>query len=79
MSTCGARRGRAVTASVLVQSMVDAVTLTEHLIDLDAMTAARSRGRYTALCDTEVLAASMTTQERDFCRECIRRQVDRCT
>lgn len=79
MSTCGARRGRAVTASVLVQSMVDAVTFTEHLIDLGTITAARSHGRYPALCGTEVLAASMTTQERGFCRVCMRRQVDRCT
>ncbi|MGQ0775055.1 MAG: hypothetical protein ACT4NY_11665 [Pseudonocardiales bacterium] len=67
------------TGSVLVQSMVDAVTLTEHLIDLDAMTTARSRGRYTALCGAEVLAASMTTKERDFCQDCMRLQVDRCT
>ena len=67
------------TGSILVQSMVDAVTLTEHLIDLDAITAARSRGRYAALCGAEVLAASMTTEERDFCRNCMRWQVDRCT
>ena len=67
------------TATVLVISMVDAQTLTEHLIDLDTVTAVRHQGRYIALCGTEVLAASMTTEERDFCRDCIRCQVDRCT
>lgn len=67
------------TSTVLVQTMVDARTLTEHLIDLDTIAAARHEGRYTALCGTEVLAASMTTKERGFCRKCLRRQVDRCT
>jgi len=67
------------TRAILVQTMVDARTLTEHLIDLDVITAARSCGRYTALCGVEVLAASMTTEERHFCRVCIRRQVARCT
>ncbi|MGH3938800.1 MAG: hypothetical protein ACRDTG_09200 [Pseudonocardiaceae bacterium] len=61
-----------------VQTMVDARTLTEHLIDLDILVASRSRGSYVALCGGEVLAASMTTEERRFCRACIRRQVDRC-
>jgi len=67
-----------VTRAILVQTMVDAQTLTEHLIDLDIIVADRSRGRYTALCGAEVLAASMATQEERFCEECIRRQVDRC-
>ncbi|MGH3937132.1 MAG: hypothetical protein ACRDTG_00625 [Pseudonocardiaceae bacterium] len=67
------------TDTVLVQTMVDAQTLTEHLIDLDRITASRHQGRYIALCGIGVLAASMTTEERDFCRKCIRRQVDRCT
>ncbi|MGH3942596.1 MAG: hypothetical protein ACRDTG_29035 [Pseudonocardiaceae bacterium] len=67
------------TRAILVQTMVDAVTLTEHLIDLDVIAANRSLGRYTALCSVEVLAASMTTEERRFCKACIRRQVDRCT
>ncbi|MGH3939840.1 MAG: hypothetical protein ACRDTG_14665 [Pseudonocardiaceae bacterium] len=66
------------TKAVLVQTMVDAQTLIEHLIDLDIIAAARSRGRYTALCGIEVLAASMTTEENRFCRKCLRRQVDRC-
>ena len=68
-----------VTSSVLAQSMVDAVTLTEHLFDLDSIAESRHQGRYIALCGIEVLAASMTTKERDFCRECISKQVDRCT
>lgn len=59
--------------------MVDARTLTEHLIDLDVIAVARSRGRYPALCGTDVLPASMTAKERGFCRDCLRRQVDRCT
>ncbi|MGQ0777655.1 MAG: hypothetical protein ACT4NY_25145 [Pseudonocardiales bacterium] len=66
------------TKAILVQTMVDARTLTEHLIDLDVITTARSRGCY-ALCGVDVLAASMTTEERRFCEACIRRQVDRCT
>ncbi|MGH3937803.1 MAG: hypothetical protein ACRDTG_04085 [Pseudonocardiaceae bacterium] len=64
---------------ILVQTMVDATTLIEHLVDFDTITAARSRGIYTALCSVELLAASMTTEERGHCRKCIRRQVDRCT
>lgn len=56
--------------------MVDARTLTEHLIDLDTIVAARGGGCYTALCGAEVLAASMTAEERGYCRDCIRRQVD---
>ncbi|MGH3914036.1 MAG: hypothetical protein ACRDTC_11620 [Pseudonocardiaceae bacterium] len=67
------------TKAILVQTMVDAGTLIEHLIDLDTITTARSRGCYPALCGVDVLAASMTTKERGFCRECLRRQVDRCT
>ncbi|MGQ0777150.1 MAG: hypothetical protein ACT4NY_22505 [Pseudonocardiales bacterium] len=66
-------------SAVLAQSMFDSRTLIEHLIDLDVMTAARSRGCYIALCGADVLAASMATEERDFCRPCLRRQVDRCT
>ncbi|MGQ0775513.1 MAG: hypothetical protein ACT4NY_14000 [Pseudonocardiales bacterium] len=66
------------TRAILVQTMVDAQTLTEHLIDLDIIAAGRSRGRYTALCGAEVLAASMTTEQSRFCEDCIRRQVDRC-
>lgn len=67
------------TSAVLVQSMVDTQTLIEHLIDLDGITECRHQGRYLALCDVEILAASMHTEERGFCRECLRRQVDRCT
>ncbi|MGQ0774533.1 MAG: hypothetical protein ACT4NY_08970 [Pseudonocardiales bacterium] len=66
------------TKAILVQTMVDAQTLTEHLIDLDVIAASRSRGSYLALCGVEVLAASMTTEESRFCQDCIRRQVDRC-
>ena len=77
----GVGRGRVVTGTtraILVQTMVDAQTLTEHLIDLDTLAASRSRGSYLALCGTEVLAASMTTEEQRFCKACLRRQVDRC-
>ncbi|MGQ0776520.1 MAG: hypothetical protein ACT4NY_19190 [Pseudonocardiales bacterium] len=66
-------------SAILVQTMVDAQTLTEHLIALDGIAEARQQGRYTALCGVEVLAASMTTEERGYCRKCIRRQVARCT
>ncbi|MGH3930271.1 MAG: hypothetical protein ACRDTF_09885 [Pseudonocardiaceae bacterium] len=64
--------------AILVQTMVDTRTLTEHLIDLDTLAASRSNGSYLALCGIEVLAASMTTEEQRFCQACIRRQVDRC-
>ncbi|MGQ0773633.1 MAG: hypothetical protein ACT4NY_04300 [Pseudonocardiales bacterium] len=67
------------TSAFLAQTMVDARTLTEHPVDLDTITAVRHQGRYTALCGTEVLAASMTTEERGHCRKCFPRQVDRCT
>lgn len=67
------------TGTVLVQTMVDARTLIEHLIDLDGIAECRHQGTYFALCGVEVLAASMTTEERGFCRECLRKQVDRCT
>jgi len=67
-----------VTRAILVQTMVDARTLTEHLIDLDTIAVSRFRGSYLALCGVEVLAASMATQEERFCEECIRRQVARC-
>ncbi|MGH3939847.1 MAG: hypothetical protein ACRDTG_14700 [Pseudonocardiaceae bacterium] len=67
------------TNAVLVQTMVDAQTLIEHLIDLHGIAESRHQGRYIALCGVGVLAASMATEERDFCRKCLRRQVDRCT
>ncbi|MGQ0773638.1 MAG: hypothetical protein ACT4NY_04325 [Pseudonocardiales bacterium] len=67
------------TSSALAQTMVDVRTLIEHLVDLDIITAVRHHGRYTALCGTDVLAASMTTEERGHCRQCLHRQVDRCT
>lgn len=67
------------TSAALAQTMVDSSTLTEHLIDLDIITAARQHGRYIALCGAEVLAASMSTEERGYCQDCLRRQVGRCT
>lgn len=66
-------------STILVQTMVDAQTLIEHLIALEDIAETRWQGRYTALCGAEVLAASMTTEERSHCRKCLRRQVARCT
>lgn len=67
------------TSAILVHTMVDARTLIEHLVDLGTFATTRNHGYYTALCGIDVLAASMTTEECGYCRECLRRQVDRCT
>jgi len=52
-----------------------AVTDTEgvaHLVTENAMVAGRSAGRYLAVCDTQILAASLTTPEHGYCRLCRR-------
>ncbi len=43
-----------------------------HLVTDQAMAAGRSAGRYMAVCDTEVIAASLTTPESEYCRRCRR-------
>lgn len=56
-------------ASTLL-SVTDARTSLAHLVTLDAMTAGRSHGVYIAVCDTEVLASSLTAEESGHCRRC---------
>jgi hypothetical protein len=52
--------------------LVDARTLTEHLLTDDAVAAGRlPAGRYVALCGLVILPASLTVGERDRCRECM--------
>jgi hypothetical protein len=52
--------------------VVDARTLTEHLLTDDAMAAGRRpQGRYLALCGVVVLPAALTVGERDHCRGCM--------
>jgi hypothetical protein len=52
--------------------MVDAHTLTAHLLTDEALAVGRrGEGRYTALCGVDVLPASLTAAERGFCRSCI--------
>ncbi|MGH4012431.1 MAG: hypothetical protein ACRDSL_00520 [Pseudonocardiaceae bacterium] len=45
---------------------------TTHLVTEAAMAAGRPAGRYIAVCDTEVLAASLTAPESGHCRFCCR-------
>jgi hypothetical protein len=45
---------------------------TAHLVTEEAMAAGRPAGRYRAACGSEVLAASLTTPERGYCRSCRR-------
>jgi hypothetical protein len=51
--------------------MVDARSRTAHFFTDDALTAGRqAKGRYIALCGRDVLPASLTTPERDYCLLC---------
>jgi hypothetical protein len=52
--------------------VVDARTLTEHFLTLDALAAGRlPKGRYIARCGQEVLPASLTEPGRNRCLHCI--------
>lgn len=42
----------------------------EHLVTDAAMAAGRRVGRYVAVCDAEVIAASLTMPESGHCRAC---------
>ncbi|MGH3906719.1 MAG: hypothetical protein ACRDTE_21450 [Pseudonocardiaceae bacterium] len=43
-----------------------------HLVTDAAMIAGRSRGLYTAVCDRQVIAASLTTPASGYCQDCRR-------
>jgi hypothetical protein len=52
--------------------VVDAHTLTTHLLTLDALAARRlPEGRYTALCGKDVLPACLTEPGSNRCSSCI--------
>jgi len=57
------------TEVVRLITMTDVMGIT-HLLTDDAMIAGRPSGRYVAVCGDEVLAGSLTTPERDYCRPC---------
>jgi hypothetical protein len=75
------RRGRhqrehAVSAStatprVLVSELTDAQTKRTHLVTEQAFAAGCRTGRYQAICDDEVLAASLTTPGVGYCEACV--------
>lgn len=48
-----------------------------HLVTEDAMAAGRPSGCYVAVCDSPILAASLTTPERSYCRSCRRESAGR--
>ena len=52
--------------------VVDARTLTEHLLTMDLLTAGRlPHGRYTALCGEDVLPACLTEPGTGWCSACV--------
>lgn len=54
----------------LVLPVVDSQTCTSHLINLDVAAVHRHSGRYPALCDASVIAASLITSPARDCSEC---------
>lgn len=43
-----------------------------HLVAEECFTAGRRAGRYVTLCKDLVLSASLTVEERELCRRCVR-------
>lgn len=41
-----------------------------HLVTQEFFNAGRRRGRYTAMCTAQIVSASLTVEEREFCRHC---------
>ncbi|MGH4012807.1 MAG: hypothetical protein ACRDSL_02475 [Pseudonocardiaceae bacterium] len=54
--------------------LVDARTGSAHLVRDDAFIVGRPAGRYLAVCDTVVLAASLTAPTVTYCRSCANTQ-----
>lgn len=69
---------RPVNGAVLVLKVTDALSLSQHLVTLDAFHTGRSAGRYAAVCGATLLVASMTTEERGYCRACLRWRSGQC-
>lgn len=44
-----------------------------HLVTEDRFTTGCRSGRFVALCGAQMLAASLTTEERERCSRCVRR------
>lgn len=53
-----------------VVSITDARTGRAHLVTDEAMVAGRRAGRYATVCETVVLAASLTAAPNGFCLGC---------
>ncbi|MGH3903630.1 MAG: hypothetical protein ACRDTE_05480 [Pseudonocardiaceae bacterium] len=51
-------------------AVTDAHTSLAHLVTLEAMAAGRRSGVYVAVCDSEVVASSLTAEESGHCRRC---------
>lgn len=51
--------------------LIDARTGGVHLVTNDAVELGRRAGRYLAVCDTVLLAASLTAPPEAYCRSCV--------
>lgn len=58
------------TVQVLHIPIIDAHTSRAHLVTDEAMAAGRRLGRYVAVCETVVLAASLTADADTYCPLC---------
>ncbi|MCA1671646.1 MAG: hypothetical protein LC799_05405, partial [Actinobacteria bacterium] len=56
--------------AALVLSVVDSRTHVMHLVAVEMAALHRRSGRYPALCDVEVLSASMMTEPERECQDC---------
>lgn len=75
------RRGRVATrdavAAPLLYRVTDARTLVAHLVAEDELAAGRRSGRFRTVCGEIMHAASLTVEERAYCRSCARWQPER--
>lgn len=59
--------------AALVLSVVDSRTGAAHLFAVETAALHRRSGRYPALCEADVIAASLTTAPASDCQDCITR------
>jgi hypothetical protein len=57
----------------LVLSVTDSRTRVVHLVAVETAALHRRSGRYPAMCDTEVITASMLTEPGKDCQDCLSR------
>lgn len=57
--------------SALVLSVTDSRSRIVHLVAVETAALHRRSGRYPALCETEVLTASMLTEPGKDCQDCL--------